>query len=289
MHQCRSNTSDASRMSRSELRIGVITDIHAGPDHGSQLGSYAFVLLEGFMREMEEFGPDLVVDLGDRVNNVGPVEDALVLRELVEKTRSLRHAQRRVSHVRYVPGNHDLVHLSLEDNEEITLQSQRNRLEVWQGWPVLFLNTEAAEPDVEGLLTEVPHTSRSVLVVFSHRPLVPVPLARNPLFPPGEPQNPPWGPALVDELVELGWTPFCVNGHLHWNHVLVGRASTHITVGSLVEAWECAGRPSGSFAEVVVTPVGREVAIEVHVMGRLACHYRFEVREEVRPGADQGA
>jgi hypothetical protein len=87
----------------------------------------------------------------------------------------------------------------------------------------------------------------------------------------------------VDELVELGWVPLCVNGHLHWNHVLIARASTHVTVGSLVEAWECSGHPSGSFAQLVVEPAGvlTGVGVEVHVIGRLACHYRFDFQYDV--------
>ncbi|MFZ5925341.1 MAG: hypothetical protein ACOYW4_08860 [Bacillota bacterium] len=66
--------------------------------------------------------------------------------------------------------------------------------------------------------------------------------------------------------------PFCLNGHLHWNHVLTGRSFTRVTVAALVETWESSGKPSGSFAEVLVTPG----SIEIHVMGRLASHYRFE-------------
>lgn len=259
-----------------ELRIGVITDVHAGCDHGSQLGSHALLLLEEFLREMGRFNPDLVVDLGDRINNVNRAEDALHLRELIARTHLLRH-------LRYVPGNHDLVHLTLEENEAITKQPQGNRCEMWQGWPVLFLNTETADqPNLKRLLADVSHPAGGskengargdrILLVFSHRPLVPVPLTRNPLFPSDEPQNPSWGTALVHELVELGWVPFCVNGHLHWNHVLTGRSFTQVTVGALVETWESRGKPSGSFAEVIVMAA----SIEVHVMGRLACHYRFE-------------
>ncbi|MGE5572767.1 MAG: metallophosphoesterase family protein [Bacteroidota bacterium] len=254
----------------------MVTDIHAGCDHGSQLGSHAPLLLEEFLREMGRFKPDLVVDLGDRINNVNRAEDALHLHELVARTHVLRP-------LRHVPGNHDLVHLTLEENEAITRQPQGNRCETWQGWPVLFLNTETTDqPDLKRLLKDISQPVGAskengarggrVLLVFSHRPLVPVPLTRNPLFPSRESQNPPWGTTLVRELVELGWSPFCLNGHLHWNHVLTGRSFTQVTVAALVETWETLGKPSGSFAEVVVTSAG----IEIHVMGRLASHYRFE-------------
>ena len=261
------------------LRIGVVTDIHAGCDHGSQLGSHAPLLLEEFLREMGRFKPDLVVDLGDRINNVNRAEDALHLHELVAWMQALRP-------LRHLPGNHDLVHLTLEENEAIAKQPQGNRCETWQGWPVLFLNTETTDqPNLKRLLKDISQPVGAskengagggrVLLVFSHRPLVPVPLTRNPLFPSGEPQTPPWGTTLVRELVELGWLPFCLNGHLHGNHVLTGRSFTQVTVAALghgpLEA-RALGKPSGSFAEVLVTPG----SIEIHVMGRLASHYRFE-------------
>ena len=49
------------------LRIGLITDIHHGPDVDVRLGSAAPELLEKFTRRMRnDFHPDLIVDLGDR-------------------------------------------------------------------------------------------------------------------------------------------------------------------------------------------------------------------------------
>lgn len=65
------------------LRTGVVVDIHAGCDQGSQLGSHAPLLPEEFLREMGRFKPDLVVDLGDRINNVNRAEDTLHLHRLV--------------------------------------------------------------------------------------------------------------------------------------------------------------------------------------------------------------
>ena len=52
------------------LRIGLITDIHHGPDVDVRLGSAAPELLEKFTRRMRnDFHPDLIVDLGDRIND----------------------------------------------------------------------------------------------------------------------------------------------------------------------------------------------------------------------------
>src|SRR5207302_3333071 len=57
------------------VKIGVVADIHCGPDADTQLGSQAPVLLEGFCDAMEAFGPDLLVDLGDRINPVAGRQD----------------------------------------------------------------------------------------------------------------------------------------------------------------------------------------------------------------------
>ncbi|MGE5588001.1 MAG: hypothetical protein ACM3ZO_07280, partial [Clostridia bacterium] len=59
VYRCQASGSGMCGMCRSQLRIGVLTDIHAGCDHGSQLGSHASPLLEEFVREMGRFNQDL--------------------------------------------------------------------------------------------------------------------------------------------------------------------------------------------------------------------------------------
>ena len=52
------------------LRIGLVTDIHHGADVDVRVGRTAPELLARFTGRMrEEFHPDLIVDMGDRIND----------------------------------------------------------------------------------------------------------------------------------------------------------------------------------------------------------------------------
>ncbi len=57
------------------MKIGLVADIHYGPDADTQLGTQAPRMLESFREAMEAFRPDMIVDLGDRVNRVTREED----------------------------------------------------------------------------------------------------------------------------------------------------------------------------------------------------------------------
>ncbi|NLG68622.1 MAG: hypothetical protein GX496_03510, partial [Firmicutes bacterium] len=59
------------------LRLALVTDIHHGPDKPTRPGSVAPGLLRRFVEVVnDEVRPDLVVDLGDRIDNVDPAQDA---------------------------------------------------------------------------------------------------------------------------------------------------------------------------------------------------------------------
>src|SRR3989442_13899859 len=89
------------------LRIGLITDIHHGPDVDVRLGSAAPELLEKFTRRMRnDFRPDLIVDLGDRINDTDLDADK---RRLGDVRRMLEAAG---VPILYAWGNHDLLNVS---------------------------------------------------------------------------------------------------------------------------------------------------------------------------------
>ncbi len=52
------------------LKIGLISDIHHGIDVGTKLGSAAVTLMRPFVDWVNAVGPDLVVELGDRINDL---------------------------------------------------------------------------------------------------------------------------------------------------------------------------------------------------------------------------
>src|SRR5437762_13660563 len=96
------------------LRIGLITDIHHGPDVDVRLGSAAPELLEKFTRRMRhDFHPDLIVVLADRINDTDLDADK---RRLGDVRRMLEAAGVAVL---YAWANDDLLNVSPPDERAI--------------------------------------------------------------------------------------------------------------------------------------------------------------------------
>src|SRR5438094_2914737 len=88
------------------LRSGLVTDIHHGPDVDVRVGSAAPELLERFTHRMRtEFHPDLIVDMGDRINDTDLDADK---RRLGDVRRMLEAAE---VPILYAWGNHDLLNV----------------------------------------------------------------------------------------------------------------------------------------------------------------------------------
>ena len=64
------------------LRIALIADIHHGVDQGTKLGSAALALLQPFVDWVNAIGPSLVVELGDRINDLDKDADRMWTRDI---------------------------------------------------------------------------------------------------------------------------------------------------------------------------------------------------------------
>src|SRR5438094_9499178 len=96
------------------LRSGLVTDIHHGPDVDVRVGSAAPELLERFTHRMRtEFHPDLIVDMGDRINDTDLDADK---RRLGDVRRVLEAAE---VPILYPWGNHDLLNVLPPDARTI--------------------------------------------------------------------------------------------------------------------------------------------------------------------------
>ena len=247
------------------LRIGLLSDVHYGADTEYQKGCYAPTLLEEFVCAMKEFQPHLVVELGDRINNISYKEDKDHLLKLDTALQGLPCS------VQYILGNHDLVNLGKTESAELLGQHMNDlQIAAHRGFPMLFLNSEGPRPALDFDL-EV-GTEKNIFV-FSHRPLLPVPLEHNRLFPQGSVQHCLWGEGFIQELTADGWNPICIHGHLHWNSCMVQGSVTHVCVPSLVDTWE-AGDPAGSFGKLVI----QGGVVHLDIAGRLPTHYTFEIK-----------
>jgi len=266
-----------------ELTIGIITDLHFGPEarHEGKLRKLSHLapgLAREFVRCMnDEVKPDMVVNLGDDIEDESRDAD---LARYGDCQAILRGAKAPLVNV---AGNHDMIHLNRDD---------LNRM--WQrtgplfyafdrcGWHFIVLHTIERQ-DVE---IRVPDTQldwlRSDLasgawpaIVFMHHSASEQSL-----------DDSRWWPgrahlALVKERTELRSileqshrVRAVFNGHLHWNHCDFIAGIPYVTVQSLIENVDedAPGRPAASHA-VVHLEARRMV---VRVRGNDPARYQVE-------------
>ncbi len=255
-----------------ELTIGVVTDLHFGPEARYQgklrkLTHRAGELARDFVRQMnDEVRPDLVVNLGDDVEDESREAD---LARYADCQAILRTARAPLVNV---AGNHDLIHMNRED-----------LCRIWQrpgplyysfdlrGWHVVILHTierkdvDVRMPDTQlrWLAADLAGT-RLPAVVLMHHPASEQDLETSRWWP-GRPHL-----ALVKERAELrrvleesGRVRLVVNGHVHWNHVDVIRGIPYVTIQSLIENLDddAPGRPAAAHAALRLSD--RRIAVEV--------------------------
>ena len=258
------------------IRIGVVTDVHSGPDTPVRRGSVALGLVDDFVREMRgRFRPDLVVDMGDRINDRSADEDATHTAQVVQHVSAVGVP------AFFLHGNHDVQHLDLPTVTRLLGRTAEYETVDHAGWHVVLLNTQDPTfPGGGGTLSEAQlawleedlRRCRGPAVVFGHHPLDEQDSAAHWYFPthPGTDLAVNRGRAR-EILARSGKVRAVFGGHMHWNHVEVIDGIPYVTVGSLVEVRLTGGVPSGGFAEVVLEDDGR---LRVDVRGRLPM--RFE-------------
>jgi 3',5'-cyclic-AMP phosphodiesterase len=57
------------------LKLAIVADIHCGQDTDTKKGTAALELLGTFLRAAEAAGADALIDLGDRISDLGSKED----------------------------------------------------------------------------------------------------------------------------------------------------------------------------------------------------------------------
>ena len=117
------------------LRIALIADIHHGVDQGTKLGSAALALMQPFVDWVNAIRPDLVVELGDRINDLDKDMD-------LKWTRDVAHAftavQRPCVHIL---GNHDAYQLSRAESEGVMQTTFASHSRDVQGYHLVFWNS----------------------------------------------------------------------------------------------------------------------------------------------------
>ena len=203
---------------RMSLKIGIITDIHAGLDNDYIKGSVALELLDKALEALRLENPSRLIELGDRTN-----DDSLEIRrnnvaELGKRFASLsipRH---------HLLGNHDF--LPKEEQEQLLNTQLSNHSVDVENWQLIFLYS--FNGTVEGGLTnddlvwleQTLASNSSPAIVFTHQPLDGVPTKGNSLFDAIPHYLTPVGHEKARAIMEAsGKVKLAVNGHTHWNHL----------------------------------------------------------------------
>jgi 3',5'-cyclic-AMP phosphodiesterase len=227
------------------LRLAVVTDIHYGPDAGAKLGSHALRLLEKFAKAAANFGPSLIVDMGDRVTAHSADEARSNMKSVKDYFNKL------AAPVHSLLGNHDIRHLSRAENEMITGSPASSYSLDQNGYHLIFWNADvnpdkreglhAGAEDIAWLKADLEATDKPT-IVFSH-----VPLDNNEqddLYAKslrGYDANPffyPEGAAIRDILEKSGKVILCMSGHIHKNRYREINGIHYIVQQSLTQLWD---------------------------------------------------
>lgn len=274
-----------------DLTLAFVSDIHVGPAASfggklRKLSAHALTLLGGVVDEMNALGPDVLVNLGDDIEDEDVALDRARLAEVMAVLGRFR------GEVLHVAGNHDTkllddaALLSLWRTttfEHLATPPLHYALER-KGFHLVVLHTHEIkdervfldEPQLAWLEAEL---ARSPLpkVVMMHHACADQVLRGNRWF-----ERAPHL-CLVQErkrvraLLGRHDVRLVINGHLHWNHLAVVGGVPYVTVQSLVENLDddAPGRPARG--HVVVTLSAARTLVEVR--GQEPARYQFTSRE----------
>ena len=268
-----------------DLTLGLVTDLHFGPEvryRGKlrKLSAHAGALAGAFVERMNgEVKPDLVVNLGDDIEDESPAADRARYAEALDVLRGC-HAE-----VVHVAGNHDTIHLAKEDLLSIWGRDPRGELHSSfdrGGHHFVVLHTrERKDHDVSvgeeqlAWLAEDLAAHPGPTVALMHHSAADQDLTGNRWFE-GSPHI-----CLVRERRKLralfeqhGDVRAVFNGHLHWNHLDLVGGLPYVTLQSLVENLDDDAPGRAAAAHAVVRLSKKRVVVEVE--GAERARYQFD-------------
>ncbi|MEL6169949.1 MAG: metallophosphoesterase, partial [Pseudomonadota bacterium] len=184
----------------------------------------------------------------------------------------------------HVAGNHDLYHLTAEENANLLGQSVASEVIDLGAWQLLLWRADAkitwTETSRGFSLPETDYLWLSRQIVAAEKPSliathVPVSghsqignyyFQANPDVA-GYPQSPRVRAALAQAKVPV----VCLAGHVHWNTVTQIDGIFHLTQQSLTESFTTGGTPAGAMA---ILELGDEISWHVSGLDPFACSFR---------------
>ncbi len=246
------------------LRILLVSDIHHNPVDGPpKLCSHGRALLEPVISQTLSGEYDLLVDLGDRIDDRGAEHDIVLAGEVAALFK--RSLAPRV----HLMGNHDSYFLSAEAWSDILQEQVASRTMDVGGYRLIFfcpnVNNQRGLHDYNlasfelewleaALQTDLP------TVIFSHVPLLAGPLFGNYYFEGKRGRAEYLNAADARAMIAGSNTILAVAGHVHWNTWHSVDGVHYVTVQSLTESFTTHPFPAGAFT---VLEIGEDIDIDV--------------------------
>ncbi len=270
-----------------DLTLAFVSDIHVGPaamfdGKLRKLTHRSLELLRTFVDEMNTLGPDVVVNLGDDIEDESEELDRARLRDVMDALGGFR------GELLHVAGNHDTKYVDdaallalwrTTKFDQLSAPPLRYALER-KGFHLVVLHTHEIKDDKvflanDDLVWLDAELARSALpkVVMMHHAAADQVLRGNRWF--------ERAPHLclvrerrrLREILKGHDVRLVVNGHLHWNHLAVIDGVPFVTVQSLVENLDddLPGRPARGHLIATLT-ASRTI---VDVRGEEPARYQF--------------
>ncbi len=250
------------------LKVGVISDIHMRNSYREEISEE----LRETVEYLEEFEPDLVVALGDVIQQEETEEED---RRNIEQVKGMLDFD---CDVRYMAGNHDSENLSNDELEEV-FGNELYGVEEYGDEKLIFLNTsspwlsgsrgEVTEEQIDMLEEEV--QADEEFTVFTHHPIHYHNVQDNIWW-----ENYPErafcnNKKEINRVLEPENVKAVINGHLHENDLTEYEGTEHVTLNAFSK--ETPDKPvTGTYAEV---EIGEGVEVRVYEGEELVRSYGF--------------
>jgi predicted phosphodiesterase len=258
------------------LKLGITTDIHHSRSNtGTRMSLDAMRLLRGAIARFNDAQVDLVVDLGDMIQQIDSTQDLQLAHELYVAFERLG-----VDH-EHVPGNHDVVTINIAAWESVFgPRSFTSRSFDLSGYhlvffcairytgPYTFTPQELAWLQADLASTALP------TIIFTHVPLNAGSLSGNGYFPTGG--NGEWtNAAEALQIVKNSTAVLVLQGHTHWNAHHVENDVHFVTIPSMTECRRTPSTAPGTYAIVEINE--DDITIDIRGLDRM--QYKLRRRE----------
>lgn len=229
----------------------MLADIHYGPNRGTLPGQEALEKLKEWVRSVNsELRPDLVVDLGDRINSENSTSD-------YERMRSIGKILAKLDCPWYgIHGNHDLDNLDKHECEEALGRPLGNQFVDLGDYRLIFLDSQ--DPVIAGIGGNISESSLNWLhsavdsakapcIVFVHQAADEHDLTDNIHFNEISDMAYIKNRVAIKKILSNRSVRVVLNGHLHRGIPRLHESTLYLTVPSFTDVWNDEGKHPSAF------------------------------------------